>query len=221
MSNDTEPELPWGEAKWEQFMRESDARSARYGELLETLMDHPDRDAIIEKEMGWDREEEVDDRPFWLRDEDDPALLEELNREPTEEEIAETKAEHDKIYDIPAYKESFDWSMRVFHALKGQGENDVDVGELVGEAIGEGHCIAAKIAGGHGIGYEDESICGNIVNCKRSLEAADNSLRALSELGDLLPGLYAILQPLIADGRQVRQLVLDRIEELRSRVWWE
>ena len=45
---------PWDEEKWEAFMRESDLRAARFGELLETLMDEPDRHRIIAKEMGWD-----------------------------------------------------------------------------------------------------------------------------------------------------------------------
>src|SRR5438874_11330204 len=46
---------PWTEAQWEALMKRSDVRSAKFGELLETFMDHPDRDAIIDREMGWDR----------------------------------------------------------------------------------------------------------------------------------------------------------------------
>src|SRR5262245_14062320 len=46
---------PWTEAQWEAFMKRADARSAKFGELLETFQDHPNRDAIIDHEMGWDR----------------------------------------------------------------------------------------------------------------------------------------------------------------------
>ncbi len=43
----------WDEFDYEKFMRESDARTDKYAELLEKYMDHPDRDKIIAKEMGW------------------------------------------------------------------------------------------------------------------------------------------------------------------------
>src|SRR5438128_12641974 len=54
---------PMTEAEWEQMFKESDARAARYGDLLETLIDHPDRDEIIEKEMGWDDDGEEEEPP--------------------------------------------------------------------------------------------------------------------------------------------------------------
>ena len=51
---DFEPDdLPWTEEHWERFMQRSDARSARFGDLLETLRNHPDRDEIVAREMGW------------------------------------------------------------------------------------------------------------------------------------------------------------------------
>jgi hypothetical protein len=43
----------WDEFDYEKFMRESDARTDQYSELLDKYMDHPDRDNIIAKEMGW------------------------------------------------------------------------------------------------------------------------------------------------------------------------
>src|SRR5256885_16728602 len=46
-------DAPWSEQRWEQFMRESDLRSARFGEIFETVMDDPNRDRIIAREMGW------------------------------------------------------------------------------------------------------------------------------------------------------------------------
>ena len=53
MSDDTGETGPWTEAQWEKMMRESDLKSARFGELLETLIDHPERDKIVAREMGW------------------------------------------------------------------------------------------------------------------------------------------------------------------------
>ncbi|MBI2925446.1 MAG: hypothetical protein HYY24_07045 [Verrucomicrobia bacterium] len=52
----------WDEFDYEKFMREADARTDKYGELLDKYMDHPDRDRIIAKEMGWTwLEEALDD----------------------------------------------------------------------------------------------------------------------------------------------------------------
>jgi hypothetical protein len=43
----------WDEFDYEKLMRECDARTDKYGELLDKYMDHPDRDRIIAREMGW------------------------------------------------------------------------------------------------------------------------------------------------------------------------
>jgi hypothetical protein len=55
---DEEDERPWDEPQWEAFMKESDVRAARFGELFETLIDDPDRDEKIAEEMGWNREDQ-------------------------------------------------------------------------------------------------------------------------------------------------------------------
>jgi hypothetical protein len=49
----------WDEFDYEQFMREGDARTDKYMELLDKYMDHPDRDRIVAREMGWTRLEEA------------------------------------------------------------------------------------------------------------------------------------------------------------------
>jgi len=46
----------WDEFAWEKFLRESDARAAKYTELLEKYGDDPDAEERIDKEMGWDEE---------------------------------------------------------------------------------------------------------------------------------------------------------------------
>jgi hypothetical protein len=52
----------WDEFDYEKFMRECDARTDKFGELLDKYRDHPDRDRIIAKEMGWTRREEALER---------------------------------------------------------------------------------------------------------------------------------------------------------------
>ena len=60
-------ERPWTEAQWEAFMKEGELRSARFSELFETLLDDPDRDAKISREMGWDEPPgSEEDEPAWM-----------------------------------------------------------------------------------------------------------------------------------------------------------
>jgi len=52
----------WDEIRYEQFLRESDALTERYGRLLEKYADHPDSERIIAREMGWTWLEEALER---------------------------------------------------------------------------------------------------------------------------------------------------------------
>lgn len=46
-------EKPWDEFKWERFLQEQERRTEKYMELNDQYRDHPNRDEIIAKEMGW------------------------------------------------------------------------------------------------------------------------------------------------------------------------
>src|SRR5262245_20106133 len=213
-------ELPWNEEQWEAFMKKSDARSAKYGELFETFIDHPDRDAIIEHEMGWDRpiegEGEEEDTGF-----DGAEILEDA--EPMDEE--EWKEIRDKdeaaLRPIPAYTRGFEFGLKVHRLLKKlmketDGEDEDGI-----EAVSNGFLIAAKIAGAPGMGYADDMVCGNIVNCKRSLAAANEWLAALERLKERKVVPPTKLEAVLAEAREVRGLVEQHIAELRGRAWWQ
>ncbi len=43
----------WDEYAWERFLQDQERRTEKYMGLLEKFMDHPDRDEIIAREMGW------------------------------------------------------------------------------------------------------------------------------------------------------------------------
>ncbi len=50
---DDQPERVWDEYQWERFLQQQDRKTEHYMDLLEKYMDHPDRDQIIAREMGW------------------------------------------------------------------------------------------------------------------------------------------------------------------------
>src|SRR5262249_20557629 len=51
-----DPEEEWDEHDYEQFMKESDARTDKYMELLDKYGDSEEAEAKIAEEMGWTRE---------------------------------------------------------------------------------------------------------------------------------------------------------------------
>ncbi|HWH70960.1 MAG TPA: hypothetical protein VNT26_16345 [Candidatus Sulfotelmatobacter sp.] len=104
----------WDEFDYEKFMRECDARTDKYAELLDKYLDHPDRDRIIAREMGWGGPDVACDQPA----EETGAIS-----GPPEaggyttgfpEEEAETEAGFEEVEDAPALEpnpatEGVDW----------------------------------------------------------------------------------------------------------------
>lgn len=78
--------------------------------------------------------------------------------------------------------------------------------------------VGANLAGGHGLGYANRSICGNIVKCRWALADCEFCR-------EMLEYLFARnADPVFAElGRQAAQLgetIKERILQLRARVWW-
>jgi hypothetical protein len=102
--------------------------------------------------------------------------------------------------------------------LNGPEEQEID--EEFGEAMIQSQIACAKIAGGHGMGYEDNVLCGNIVYNRIALDANRRSHESLTILRDrkLLPA--ETVQPLLAMLDEARTSIEARIAEMRAKVWW-
>ncbi len=50
---DSDSDRAWDEYEWERFLQQQDQKTEKYMELLEKYLDHPQRDQIIAREMGW------------------------------------------------------------------------------------------------------------------------------------------------------------------------
>jgi hypothetical protein len=78
--------------------------------------------------------------------------------------------------------------------------------------------VGAHLAGGHGLGYDEDTLCGNIVKCRWAL--AD--CRFCCEMLELLhrttgnPDFAAMLE----EASALSEALAKRIERLRARVWW-
>jgi hypothetical protein len=88
-----DPEEEWDEHDYEKFLKECDARTDKYMELLDKYDDSDDAEAKIAKEMGWDRAE---------KNEDERMSIEEINA------ICEA-AEHEPPSEPDPRLEGVDW----------------------------------------------------------------------------------------------------------------
>jgi hypothetical protein len=222
--DEEEDETPWNEAQWEAFMKESDVRAARFGELFETLIDDPDRDEKIAEEMGWNREDADETEEDRERREEFESIVAQAAEE-VEEATArgETFADvEDDVDTIEAYAKSMAAAEAILEVLKPwlNAPEGQEIDEEFGEAMIQSQVACAKIAGGHGMGYEENVLCGNIVYNKIALDANRRSQESLAILRDrkLLPAEKVV--PLLALLEEARKSIEGRIAEMRAKVWW-
>lgn len=167
--NDFDSREVWDEYDWERFLQQQDRSTEKYFDLLEQYMDHPERDEIIAREMGWEH----------YNDEDSEI---EISVEfQTAEDLSEYE-ESDTISYPPIYLET----VRLHNMINSWMDNHPDVKEHP-EAIRLTACSAicgAKLAAA--LSEEDHTEIGmTIAYLKRGLKAANDSLSATARLFEL------------------------------------
>ena len=213
----------WDEEDWERFLQKADVRNAKYMELFETLHNHPDRDNLIAKEMGWDHKyEDCDVKNKSCNDceENNECHIYEINQIFDNSIECEKTIERDveDVKKIIAYQKSYEFCIRLgkyFENCKG-----IDTDENVIDAISASSIVPAKIAGGHGMGYEKDSLCGNIANCKRSLKNVRKCIYSLEIVMTNASFPENEMNILISEAIKVEHEVVKWIDELRSKIWW-
>ncbi len=187
------------EFEWEKQLKESDAMTARYGELLEKYMDDPNHEEIIAREMGWSwMEEELDvgteedgegedevSTP-WLADLDlDLDEVPELVPNPLTEGRDWIRTDDDRIKH-PLSEHASRIAMSMWHYCKDHDllteEGDSDLHDMLFQA----HTLSAKLAGAlDSLAYDDDPDCGFVIAClKRSLQYFDNAIRATAVVAE-------------------------------------
>ena len=78
--------------------------------------------------------------------------------------------------------------------------------------------VGANLAGGHGLGYDDDSICGNIVKCRWALSDCEFCREMLEQFHERTNDPR--YSELIAQSHHLADLIRERIARLRKRVWW-
>jgi hypothetical protein len=231
----------WDEVRYEQFLRESDALTERYGRLLEKYADHPDSERIIAREMGW----------TWLEEALDREDEEKENQQEKEVEDLEVKMDQEKKdesgddiedYELPPpdpIREGIDWvrderghilhpiqkrAHDVLHALldelKAAGHFPEEEDEQLADFVSGFMTLSAKLAGAlGGIARGDDFFEPGMVIAwlKRVLEVLNRSIAA----ADIISRTRFLPTERFAYYRSelfaIREAILELMTQLRSR----
>ncbi len=180
----------WNEHDYEKFMKDSDARTTKYMELLDKYGDADEAEELIAKEMGWDREltpDEEAERQEWI-EETNAAAAEALNEpepepDPHREGIDWIRTEDGDLRH-PLQHRCFASSMKFWHAIKALGEGKI-ADEDIGQFVSEFQITGAKLAGAlngiaHGRGPADPAF--TVAYLKRALDHLHQSQAGLEQV---------------------------------------
>jgi hypothetical protein len=220
-----DPEEEWDEFDYEKFLKESDARTEKYAELLDKYGDSEEAEARIAKEMGWDRElteEEAEEESRRIEEMNaacEAALNEpEPEPDPAREGIDWVRNERGDI-DHPLQHRCFESAMKYWNEVDKLGLKTED--DDVGSFIFEFQTTSAKLAGAlspiaRGEHLPEPGL--TVAYLKRALDHLHKSQAGLEAVAprNLLP------EAMVAEGRkelfEIREGILRLMDEFRGRI---
>ncbi len=170
---DHEPERAWDEYDWERFLQQQDQKTEKYMELLEKYLDHPQRDQIIAREMGWTH---LLDNRDWSSEVD--ALMDDPDADDQLGQTDETDVS-DTFEDHALYRAAFAltiWTDRLFDQNPALQNEPAAVKLATHSAL-----ASAKLAAALSDDGVDE-IGMTIAYLKRALKAITTAMEAASQL---------------------------------------
>jgi hypothetical protein len=202
---------PKDEFEWELFLRASDRRATKLGELMEKYHDHPDRDRLIAREMGWTAIEEILDAEAGFVAEEEPDNAIEDGFEESESDAPEMD-EHPILH--PLVTRLIDRSATLMNLAKDRRDNDLE--EMLGGFIS----VGPKIVGALGIvrpGRKmDREFNGLVVaRLKRALGELSRALNAASRLKEKKAELPFSIDEYVSEMLEIRQEILSLMNEFR------
>jgi hypothetical protein len=222
-------ERPRDETWWERELHRNEKLMDKY---MAVLGDNPDWDKWQDPEDLYNKVHFNIDPPERSEDEEEEAEAEEIespkathlsgDATATDENEAAEEALDDSDWEDPdedpevngdyesIAKQARDYACHVFDLEKLPGN-----AELLYLSAGK---VGANLAGGHGLGYDDEFICGNIVKCRWALSDCEFCREMLEQLHQKTG--EAIYAELTNESRKLAELIRERIARLRKRVWW-
>lgn len=226
-------DTPMDEFEWEKSLKESDERTARYGELLEKYHDHPDCERIVAREMGWDHLEDMldaDERGIFdeaqaQSDDDEEDLYPEPTPDPAREGVDWIRTEDGDI-SHPLSHRAFELSSRLHHRVKQMESSQKRALETESEnvqlMIFATRMLSAKLAGAlNGLAYDrDLSFTAGMIvaQLKRALNHFNETSRRMSMLCIMQPDWFDILRPYQDELFSIREEMLHLMERFRQAI---
>ena len=219
-----DPEEPWDEHDYEKLLKESDARNDKYGELLDKYGHSDEAEAIIAKEMGWDRElteEEANEQQRRI-EEINAACQEALDEpepepDPSREGIDWIRTEDGELRH-PLQHRCFESSIKFWRAADKLVEESKD--KDLDQFIFEFQTTGAKLAGALNSIARDQG-------CRDGAFTVAYLKRALGHLHKSQSGLEAVApkrilpETMITEARkelfEIREGILRLMDEFRGR----
>ncbi len=184
-----EPERIWDEYEWERFLQQQDGKTEKYMQLLETYLDHPERDEIIAREMGWTQLLDAND---WSAELD--ALLDESASEEDDVAIENTRSSAEVFEEHDLYRAAFAltiWIDQLFDQ-NASLQNEPAAVKLATHAALASAKLAAALSGDN-----LDEIGMTIAYLKRALKAITISMETAAQLrkpaGRISRSQYAVL----------------------------
>jgi hypothetical protein len=200
---------PKDEFEWELFLRASDRRTTKLGELMEKYHDHPDRERVIAREMGWTVIEEMLDAEAEFGVEEEPDNPDDAGLEESEP----VKMDEDPIRH-PLVARLINRSATLMELAAERRDNDLE--EMVGSFI----AVGPKIAGALGIvrpGRKlDNEFNGLVVaKLKRAIGELSRAINAASRLKERKAELPFSINEWVTEMLETRQEILALMNEFR------
>jgi hypothetical protein len=220
-----DPEEEWDEHDYEKFLKESDARTDKYMELLDKYGDSDEAEEKIAKEMGWAREltEEETEQENRRIEEMNRACEEALNEPPPEPDPHRKGIDWIRTEDgdlrHPLQHQCSEIAMKFWHLTDELGlekTEDKDLEQFIFEFQTTGAKLAGALNGiAEGRPYTDNSF--TVAYLKRALDHLHKSQAGLEAVAPkkLLP------EAAILEARrelfEIREGILKIMDELRGR----
>lgn len=204
----------WDEFDYEKFMRESDARTDKYMELLDKYGDDEEGRNKVHQEMGWGASDKIEKNP--------PEELEVPEEIPELKPVPETEGKdwirtRDGDVAHPLQNRCYEDAMRLWNECS---ELDLDADDSVSGFITGYQILSAKLAGALNslaYGCEDDERAFVVANLKRSLGVLHQTQQELEtdEVRSRLPG--AIFKRARLELFELREAILKLMDEFRGR----
>ena len=220
-----DPEEPWDEHDYEKFLKESDARTDKYMELLDKYGDSDEAEEKIAREMGWQREltEEETEEDRRRIEEMNAACEAALNEPPPEPDPHREGIDWIRTEDgdlrHPLQHRCFESAVKVWQQADELGLDktaDKDLEQFISEFQTTGAKLAGALDGiARGEGFPEATF--TVAYLKRALDHLHKSQAGLEAVAPrkLLP------ETMIAEARkelfEIREGILRLMDEFRGR----